>query len=347
MPAQFASSTNTFVADHDATNKLVIDFSRSQSDFALNEYVQIVPVTKTRGLYLNMTIEQASRILNDDGEETYWADNSPAPEDTDGSESFEYLDYKTKRRKFGFRFGSLTVEQASWDIVAQHARIHMQRAMTLRTNLCLTNFVTSGNYAASHVSAAASIPGASGNWVQSTSTRQDIKRSLNHAALTIMKDTQSAVDPTQLMLVISPELAAQLSITQEIVDMIKQSPTAWAYVKGDLAKQNRNIGFGLPPDLYGYKLLVEKTSKVTSAKGATRASAFALAATTAFMCARPGDLEGLDGPSFSTQTLFMLEEATVEKKEDTDNRLVRGRIVENYAPVMTAPVSGFLFTAVS
>jgi hypothetical protein len=45
--------------------------------------------------------------------------------------------------------------------------------------------------------------------------------------------------------------------------------------------------------------------------------------------------------------MFMLEEMTVETRQDPDNRLTKGRVVEDYATVMTAPVSGFLFTGCS
>ena len=66
MPAAYPSASNVFVRDHDASNKMVIDFARNVKKFAVNQYCQIIPVKKTAGLYLEMTVEEAGRILYTD-----------------------------------------------------------------------------------------------------------------------------------------------------------------------------------------------------------------------------------------------------------------------------------------
>lgn len=346
MVAQFPSSQNTFVKDHNATGKLVIDFSRNVNSFAVNKYCQIVPTDKVAGYYLEMTVEEAGRILNSDLSEFAWADNQDAPEDTDGTESFEFKQYISRRYKYGFRLGDRTVDQASWDIVAQHGALKAQQGMTARTQKAITLLTTSGNWDATHTSAVASISGNTGNWGASTTARQDIRRSLNFAANVILKDTLGAVDPAEMILVISPGLAKEIVETQEIQDFIKGSPAAYGSVKGDLAKQNKNIAYGLPTHLYGYELVVEKTVKVTSRKGATKATSFVLGDSTPFMVSRPGGLEGQYGsPSFSTCSIFIKEEMTVETLHDVNNRLTRGRVVEDFDVILTANVSGFLFTS--
>lgn len=345
MVAQFPGSHNTFVPDHAASNKLVVDFSRNPNRFAVNKYTQIVPVKKTVGYYLEMTVEERGRILNTDLSDFAWPDGKDAPEDFDGTEAFEFKAFRTERYKYGFRLGDLTIDQSSWDITAQHAGIKAQQAMTARTQLAVTALTTSGNYASSHRSAVASISGNTGTWAASTTARQDIKRSLNHAANQILLDTLAAVDVNDLIVVVNPTLARAMSECQEIVDHIKGSPDALAQVRGELP--GRNAMFGLPDQLYGFPICVEATAKVTTRKGASSTTkAYVLGDSTAFMTARPGGLEGLYGaPSFSTCSIFMLEEMTVETKHDDDNRVTKGRVVENYDVVMTAPVSGFLFTS--
>lgn len=346
MVAQFPSSTNVFVKNHEASGKLVVDFSRNPKKFAISRWAQIVPVSQVAGYYLEMTVEEAGRILNADGAEFAWPDNAERPAGNDGSESFEFKQFQTKRRAYTVPIGHRTVDQASWDIIAQHSAIKAQQAMTFRTQRAVTVATTAGNYANSHTSAVASIAGNSGNWGASTTARQDIKRSLNYAANIIVKDTLASIEPADLMLVLSPGCAKEISETQEIADYIKGSPEAYAYVKGDLAAQNRNIAYGLPPTLYGFEVVIENAVKVTSRKGATKATSFLLADGTPFMCARVGGLEGLYGaPSFSTISLFMKEEMTVETLDDKDNRRTKVSVVEDFEPVMTAPVSGFLFTS--
>ena len=348
--AQFPSSTNLFIKSHEASGSLIVDFSRDPSKFAVAEYAQIVPVKKPAGLYQVMTVEEAGRVLGADAAEYDWADGADAPDGSDGTESFDYPQFQTRRSAYPYRLGQRTVDNAEWEIAAQHGRIHAQKAMTVRTMRAVTALTTSGNYDATHVSAISggSITGTTGTWAQSTSTRQDIKRSLNHAAELIMLDTLSAIDIDELMVVLSPTLAKEMSVSQEIVDMIKQSSDAKYYVSGEGKFTNKNAKFGLPPTLYGYPIVIENTVRVTSRKGATKARSFVMPASSAVMCSRPGGIDGVAGqPSFSTLTMFMLEEMTVETKQDPDNRLTKGRVVDDYATVMTAPVSGFLFTGCS
>lgn len=348
MVAQFPASQNVFVRNHEASGKLIVDFSRNPSKFAIARYAQIVPVKNDQpaGYYLEMTVEEAGRILSTDGAQFAWPDNSERPKNWHGTESFEFKDFRCERFEYGAPIGDRTKNAATWDIIAQHAAIKSQQAMTFRTQKAVSELTTAANYASSHTSAVASITGNSGNWAASTTARQDIKRSLNHAADVILKDTLGVVDPAELMLVISPGCAKSIAVTQEIADYIKGSPDAWQWVKGDLANQNRNIAFGLPPTLYGYDLIIEKTVKVTSRKGATKATSYVLGDATPFMCSRPGGLQGLYGaPSFATCTLFMMEEMTVETLNDRDNRLTKVSVVEDFAAKLTAPVSGFLFTS--
>lgn len=342
MPAVYPSSSNVFVRDHDASNKMVIDFARNLKDFALNQYVQIIPVKKVAGYYLHMTIEEAGRILHADLRNFAWPDGQPAPEGAEGTESFEFKDFTTKRFAYPFQLGDLTIDQATWNILAQHSSIKSRQAMTARTQLVITEATTTGNYDSSHVIDVTALAGNTGKWSESTSARQDIKRSLFTAAERILDDTLAAINPEELVLVISSGLAAEIAQCQEIVDYIKGSPDAYAQIRGELP--NRNKFYGLPEQLYSFKLVVEATRKVTTKKGATTARSSVLTKATPFMCSRPGDLVGVaDAPNFSTHVLFAQEEMTVETLRDAPNRRTTGRVVENLVAKTIAPVSGVMF----
>jgi len=345
MAAVFPSAHNTFIRDHDASNKMVIDFARNLNKFAVNKYVQVIPVKKVAGYYLEMTIEEAGRIQYTDLANFVWYDGQPAPEGNDGTEKFEFKPFECTRYVYPFMLGDLTIEQASWNILAQHASIKSRQAMTARTQLAITALTTTDNYAASHRLNVTTITGNTGNWAQSTTARQDIKRSLTTAAEIILDDTLAAVELDDLIVVINSALAADLAQTQEIVDYIKGSPDALAQVRGELP--NENVMYGLPAKLYGFPLAVEKTRKVTTKKGATKSVSQILPKATPFMCARPGGLVGVaDAPNFSTCCIFALEEMTVESIRDADNRRTKGRVVENLVAKMVAPASGVLFSAV-
>lgn len=343
MSSTVAGQNSTYIPDHAASQNLVTDFSRNPKSFALAEWAQYVPVTKTEGRYLSMTVEMAGRILNSNLADFLWPDEAEAPTGYGNLEYFEWLSYVAKRYAFPFRIGQLAADQASWDVLAQHGRHAAQRCMTARTQAAVTLMTTAGTWPTGHTSTVSSISGVTGKWDVSTTARKDIKRSLDYAAETVLKATLGAVNQEDLMLVVSPGCARKMATSQEIVDHIKGSPSAEKELTETLSTANR---FGLPKKLYGYNVVIENAVKVTSRKGATRATSFVLADSTPFMCSRPGGLEGVEGsPSFSTCTVFLQEEMTVEQKFDSDNRRHMGRVVDTYAVTATAPIAGYLFTS--
>ena len=227
MAAVHPSAYNVFVKNHDATNKMVVDFARDPKKFAVNQYVQVVPVKDLAGYYLKVTVEEAGRILYAGLENFVWHDGAEAPEGNDALEKFEYLEYRCMRRAFPFTIGDLTVEQATWDILAQHASIKARQSMTARTQLAVSALTTSGNYDSSHVLDVPSISGNLGKWTQSTTARQDIKRSLNTAAEVILDDTLGAIEIDDLVVVINSALAARLKSVWAPRGLVQRNQGKW------------------------------------------------------------------------------------------------------------------------
>jgi hypothetical protein len=343
MVAVHPGAINTFVPNHAATQNLVVDFSRNAADFSLNRYVKLIPVTEMTGYYLEMTVEEAGRVLSADDAEHDWADGADAPDSNDGTESFQYKQFLTRRKAYTARLGNLSVAQASWEIVAQHARIKAAQAMTARTKQVVSLLTTSGNYLTGHTSAVASISGNSGTWALSTSSRQDIKRSLNHAAKTINKQTLGVVKKKDLVLVISPDCATEISECQEIVEMLKGSVHSKGYIDGGLWN---NEDWGLPDKLYGVQLVVEDCVNTTTAKGVTTSKDYVMSGSSAALVARPGALEGMyGGPEFASCSLFVYSDLETFTKNDKDNERTLIRVVDNRIPVITSPISSYLFTS--
>jgi len=342
MAAVHPGPSNVYIRSHEHSNKMVIDFARNIKKFAVNKYTQVVPVEKIGGYFLRMTVEEAGRLIHADLRTYVWYDGQEAPEGIDGNESFEFFPFTAKRYAYGFRLGDLTINQASWNILDQHASIHSRKAMTARTQLAISALTNTANYSVSHVLDVSAIANNTGNWAQSTTARQDIKRSLQTAAELILDDTLAAIEMDDLVVVINSALAAELTQSQEITDYIKGSPDALAQVKGELPGENTM--YGLPNKLYGFPLVVEATRKVTSKKGATTAKSQVLAKATPFMVARPGGLVGVaDAPNFSTCVGFAQEEMTVETLRDANNRRTKGRVVDTITYDIVAPASGVLF----
>lgn len=341
--ASFPSGYNTFIPDLAASGNMVVDFSRNPSTFKLPKYVQYKKSGKNVGRYVEMTVEQAGRVLDTSGADAYWADGQERPSNRGEVESFLFKEYRTIRRERGFAMGNLAADQAAWDIVAQHARITAQRMMTLRTQLCATELLTSGNYS-TVVTDVTTITGVTGKLDVSTDTRSDIKRCFDYAADVIRKATLGAVLPSQIQFVMSPGTARLLAATQEIRSYIKYSDNAEKYVTGNLGPLNN---YGLPETLYGYGVVVEDAVKVTNKKGATKATSYVFSDDYIAACSNVGDLDGLDeAPTFSTWTAFFNEELTVETLDDPNNRRKRGSVVDDFVLKMTAPAAAVLFTDV-
>ena len=344
MTASYPAVKNVFIPSHEASGSMVVDFSRNVSSFAINQYAQIVPTKDNRiaGYFLRMTIEQAGRIVNEDLNDFHWPDGAAAPEGNDELESHEFAPFLCKRYNYPFRIGDLTIQNASWDIVAKHARIASQRAMTARTVKLLKLLTTAGNWG-THTSSVNGITG-TGNFSAATSSNLNIKKTVDYVCDLILKDTLSAIELNDLRMVVSPGAARKMSETQEIVDIIKQANTGIQYIRNEL--EGGTTYFGLPNQLYGLPLVVEKTVRVTTRKGATTSKAYALGDTNVLITSRPGGLIGTDGaPNFATACIFMQEEMTVEQKNDTDNRRTTGRVVECFDTQLVAPSSGFLLTS--
>lgn len=336
---------NTYVPSTEATNNMVIDFSRNVDSFALNKWIQIVPVTKSVGLYTEFTVEQAGRILDTTLGDTVWADGDDRPAGRGKGEKHQFKSYSTVRYVEEIRIGDKAVTEAAWDVMSQYARIYGQLMMTKRTQKFVTLAQTTGTYDSTHTSAVSSISGVTGKWDASTTARQDIKRSLDYAIELILKDTLRGISYKDLKLVMSPGCARKISVSQEIVDYIKGSPDAKDYVMSG----NGNGVFGLPKSLYGMEIIIEDAAKTTSRKGATAAKSWVMSDTSPFICARPGSLvaptDSNAAPNFATFVGFFKEEMTSESKHDTDNRVHKLSIVDDYVEKAVAPVSGFLFTS--
>jgi hypothetical protein len=333
-----------YVPDFESSGKLIVDYVRNPSDFAVNKYIQVIKTPHGSGYYLKITPDNAARVLNTDLRDLHWPDGQNAPQGNQNHKDFEFTPFTTSRFAFPYAIGTKGVEQASFDVKAMYAAMAAQQAMTARTQKVATLVTTSGNWPAANTDTATNMGG--GKWDVGTATAPYIKASLLAAVDTITQATLGAITAENLVLVVGPGLARLMAKTQEIHTYVKESAPALAVLKGQELSVLNN--YGLPPELYGVPVVVDRTYRVTSKPGATLAGSYCYGSTVAVLMARKGGLEGLyGGPSFTTAVCFAYEEMTVETKDDVDNRRILGRVVEDYAVALTAGASGFLFTACS
>lgn len=344
-PVVQIGNNNTYIPDHAASGRMVVEFSRNPKEFPLPNYVQYRKVTKQRGFYLKIDQRQAGRLVGGELVDFVWPDGTPRPDTRANGMEFNFHDFQTIRRDFGQPIGDLAREQADFEVENVQEGIEAQQAMTARTLDVHTALALSANWDAAHRLAVTSIPGVSGTWDAALSTNLFIKKSLNYGALRIIKSTLGKVRRKDLILVLNPTVAVAISETQEIVDHIKQSPDAYSQLEQGTGRWSE---WGLPNKLYGFPVVVEDTVMVTTPKGATtQTESFVMGDAVAYLLSRPGGLMSKGGgPSFSTVTLFAKEEMTVQRKHDEWNRLINIHVVDDIGTGLTATAAGFSFQSV-
>lgn len=347
-PRVMPGAYNTFIPGNNAKSggSLFVDFSRNINDFAVLQYCQPVPVDATVGVWYQMGLDQRARLTDANGAAQMWADGTPRPKPQNQAEYFKELTYRTTRRSWGDSLGKMTSEQAAWNEVDRRSRSLAQQAMTFRTNAVITKMTDAAQYDATHVYdlSGSAITGVVGNWAGSTSARLAIKRTLNWIKKIITLDTRAAVDSDDLVLVMSPETAEQIAVSQEIVELLKQNTGALQFLKAD-GEYDKDT-YGLPKRLYNTEVIIEKTVKVTTQRGLiTQTASFCMPFGTVLVAHRPSSLEGVEGGrSFSTCSIHIYREddMAVETDEVRWDRLTNLAVTDNFDVNMTAPVTGAL-----
>lgn len=324
------------------SGRLQIEFSRNKDSFPLNKYIKTQPVKRQRGRYLRIDQGNHSRLVGGNLNQFFWNDSDDRPVMNNNGDQFQLEDFQTNRRNFGDRVGEIAKESADWDLEAILMRTLAQKAMTARTKLVHDGLSAAATFPTANkldVGLAAGL----GAWSGALSTDPRIKKTLNRVVKQIMLATNSTVRRGDLQLVINPTTAQIMSETQEIIDVIKQSPSAMTMLT--------NGGSGwtewlLPSQIYGVNIVVEDTVITTSPRGAsTLAQSFVMGDGIAYVMARPGELESKnDGPNYSTVTLMVKTDLVVEKFNDPKHKRSEINVVDDTGFASTAPISGFALT---
>jgi hypothetical protein len=331
----FVPSTNDL-----ATGQLQVEFTRSVNSFALTRYAQIVPTSKMTGFYLRQDVADNVRVTNTN--EFAWPLGNDAP--TGKQNAFDFVQYQTQRFLYPFYIPQETVNQSAWDVVAQHARSKAQQAMTARTIRCASVVAPTsnpGNTWGSNWSADPSgLVSGAGSWGASTPENAWVQKTIQAVMRAVSLSSGGAVAPNQLMMVISPTVANALSSSPEVQAYVKNYPSALSFLQGS----DTFSRWGIPPTLFGLgDVVVDDSVQVTSKKGASSVTSSYVYGESAVFVSRPGGLVGVEGAaSFATVQIFAYEDMTVESFNDPQNRRIVGRVLDNSAAAVVAPVSGYL-----
>ena len=334
-----------------ASVQLQVEFSRNPASFPINQYIRLVPVEALAGLYPEMNAIDPVTVVTDLDHD--WPEGQERP--TGPARPMRWKRYDAARRTYPFQLGSLTVDQATFDVVATNARGEAARAMTDRSLRVATLLTTSANWPAANTAATvdALLSGSGLSWFSSSTTELTIKRSFGSIKQTILQQTGGVVTTGVLGCVLNPDAAEQMGRTQEIHQYLTQHEQAMTL----LAMQDRKLldDYGLPPWLYGIRMIVEDSVRQSTRRDedASGTLGFTLADNKAiFISLKESDLGNIErnsaeAVSFNTVTGFVQEDMTVETEVDSWNRLTKGAITDTIDFKLSAPNSGFLVQDIS
>jgi hypothetical protein len=327
-----------------ATGALQVEFTRSVNSFALSRYAQIVPVTKMTGYYLRQDVTDNIRVT--DQNEFIWPLGNDRP--TGKQNAFDFVQYTTQRFAFPFYIPQETSQQAAWDVVAQHARSRAQLAMTRRTLAAATTLAATASWGTNYTTAAGtSLNGwtATGSWAGADSSNRRIQKSIQQVMQLVGQSSGGAVSPNQLIMVISPAIAATIAQSAEVLEYVKYNPSSPSFLQGS----DTYSRWGIPPTLFGLgDVVVDDSVRTTTKKNtANTATTSYILGNGAYFVSRPGGLVGVEGAnSFATLQIFAYEDMTVEQFNDPINRRIEGRVIDNSTPQVVAPVAGYMIQTV-
>jgi len=327
-----------------ASDQLVVEYSRKPDSFALNRYASLMPVSLSSGYYMRVSTEDAIRVVTPQDYE--WPESNDRPRGK--TRKHEFVQYTTRRYAEGFTVGRKTAEQATFDVIATHARGAATTMMTLRSINAVSTLTATGNWGANDVADVTTLLTSTDHWGTAGTTAADngvIQDSFQTISRTIHQGTGGVVGPKDLVCVISPTVAHAMRISQEMRAYVVNNESSLPYWMGTEIFQT----YGLPPAIYGIEIVVEDAVRESAREGATSSVAYALGNSAVFL-ARPGGQmlpdNSAEAFTLSTLTGFFYEEMSVELKEDEWQRRNEGSVVDDYVYEITNSASGYLIVDV-
>lgn len=331
-----------------------IAFIRDPKEFPINRYVQFIESPKPLGLYAQLDFDQPVRVANT--ADSAWEDGDPRPVGNANQASFQWEPFETHRHDFPYAIGEQALEVAQWNASAFYNSMVLSQAMTSKTNDVWTALTTASTWGG-NTATATTLNKGQGTWLGASADPTSgkflaIRNSLLAACRYINMATNAKVRPQDLRLVISPELAIVMSLTDEINAFMKNNEYGRGQVLGNV--EGQNTLWGLPSHYAGLEIVIEDSPIIAANPVSAGTFATVDAGRTrivpnniAVILSQKGGLDGNFGaPSFSTlQVYYYKYQVAVEGWMDSKNKRAEGHVVDQYISIVAAPVAGFYITA--
>jgi len=346
---------SVFVPTFDDQANLIVGYSRADK-FPINNYTQMVTVNKMIGLYLKFEPKDQSRVPfftqsttnTNVGNNWVFADGQrrSLQDGKDTNSRFGYISYTLQRFSPKGTLGYLTLEQAQWDVKKKILDDLAFKAMIQRTIRANAVMSDTSQYASNHYSASSSSIGG-GAWNAGTINNPYIKQACLTMRNQILLDSLGGVQPSDLCLIMNPNGAKTTADTQEIHAYLAQQVDSGKMIEGKYPNVAEN--YGIPPMLYGFKVIVENTVITTNSSGSglentnpdvLDSTSFVFADNQVFVASRPGAIPGeAGGNSFCSVTCleFEGEEMVSEMFDIPEDKLCNFYITDTNIFLLTSP----------
>lgn len=345
----------------------LVGYLRDPKKFRINEYIAFRPALSNIGVYYKLDPKQGRRFVGPD--DYLWPEGAARPDGSADQMRFAMIPYRTQRRNIPCHIGQRTVDNAAWDMILNTAQWQMQRQMTVLTNQIMAVLESSSNWGSNYNTFSQLASGTTGHFVTDASTTNNyIKTALDTALININLATGLGLEPSDLNIVLSPNAAQKFSVTNEVIDFVKQSRYAGPFLEGQWRSEGRErYNFSLPTMFHGYNIVVENASQVlANVLDDTTSPTFCKSDNSAIILLkepeREGDSVGSENQVAMNMSTFQVfyysppEGSDAEKQRgpgglavleaftDTYNRRVSSHVVWDVDFALAAPETGYLIT---
>ncbi len=355
-----------YMGDGALQKRLQVGFTMNEEEFALNNYITTYGADIPTFYYQRWYSPDFVRVPHADGVDVRFADGSERARSEEGARHTNEL---VELRRYGEidYIGDMAVEFSKiGELIPIRQQTMAGKYMIRRAIASITALTTSTNYpsggtvhlyatwnalatAAASLGYSATYFGTVGTHTALDGTINDplLGKALKHGVLTILKRSNGRVKPTDLVLLMNPNTANRLANTQEIRAYMAQQSGSLDVLKG----QNPSLWptFGLPNPLYGLKVLVDPTVKVTTKQDHVNedTQVFVVPDGLISIVARPGSVTGMPGTeAFSSLGLWQHKKWAMKPEtfRDEQNHRTALGFVDMYAVALTGPEITFTIT---
>ena len=349
-----------YMGDGELQKRLMVGFTLNEEEFPLNNYVTVFGADEPKFFYNRWYSADFARLPHATGLDMRWADGAERPRAGEGPR-FDAVSVETLRYGDLDYIGDQVVDLSKiGPLIPIRQQAMAGKFMLLRAAMTQTELTTSTNYPSSgtkHYYATwtalaadavaqgypANYFGVSGVNFIGDGTLNDplIGKAIKHGVLQILKRSNGRVKPQDLMLLMNPNTANRLANTQEVRVYIAQQINAIDTIKGqgDTAIWPT---FGLPNPLYGLKVLVDPTVKVTTKQDHVNedSQVFVVQDGLFSIIARPGAVSGMPGSEgFGSLALWQDKKFAMKPETfpDPQNRRIALGFADKFAVQLAAP----------